>query len=334
MELGTANYDGGSKKKRFKIDDGDNIYRILPPMGSLAKKGKWSQYYSVVWGYANKEGKKRPFSDCRQINYKTKMVDVESAAYLKLQKLKSVLASLKEKQKNGENVSPDLIKKSDEMIRNFNIENKHFINVINLKGEIGVLKIGAKAKKLLEEEIKKLTSRSIDPLSLDNGRFFNIFRSGRGNETVYQVTVHKQIKMSETGEEMETPVVHKIDQAIISRLDSEAFDLGSLYPKADEDQVKAIVGGADPDLVLGLGNRNEESEESETEEDSVDHAVEAKDPEPVKEEVKVEAPVQKPVEQPKVEKAPEPAKELSHASGTSLASMSDEDFLKQMGIGA
>lgn len=267
MEIGKANYEGsGSKKNRFKIKDGNNVYRVLPPMGSLAKRGKWSQYFSVVWGYKNAEGKNRPFSDCRVVNYNTKMVEVESDAFLKSQKIKAAYEDLKTKAKNGEKVDPEVLKKTKELTERYNIENKHYVNVVNLQGEIGLLKLGAKAKKLLEGEIKKLTAKGVDPLSLENGRFFNIFREGKSFDTVYQVTEYKETVMM-NGQEVDVPKIHKMDDAFIGRLKSEVFDLGTLYKQTTAEQVKAIVEGADPDVVLGLGN-SEESEDEGSEETS------------------------------------------------------------------
>src|SRR5690606_28568454 len=107
----------------------------------------------------------RPFADCRVTNYKTKMVEVESAAFVKSAKLKAMLAGLKEKEKAGEVVDPNMLKKAEEMVQTYNIEGKHYVNAVNLQGEIGLLKIGAKAKQLLEEEMKKLVAKGVDPLS-------------------------------------------------------------------------------------------------------------------------------------------------------------------------
>ena len=80
MELGKANY--GTGKEIFKIMDGDNIYRILPPMGKLAKSGKWNQYYRVEWGFKNSAGKNRTFQDVRVVNFQTQMVELMGQIYL------------------------------------------------------------------------------------------------------------------------------------------------------------------------------------------------------------------------------------------------------------
>lgn len=319
MKLGTAKYDSnGLGKKRFKIVDGDNVYRILPPMGSLADQGRWSQYWSVVWGYTNPEGKSVPFSDCRKTNYRTRMVEVESAAYLKTEKIKAQYEALKLAVKSGEAVDEKTLERMEKLAEKFNIDNKHYVNAVNLQGEIGLLKIGAKAKQLLEEEIKKLTAKGIDPLSVDNGRYFNIFRSGRGFNTVYQVTAYKEQRQMADGEIAEFAKTHKMDDAFISRLGAEAHDLGTLYSRPTPDQVSEIVNGANPDVVLGI-NRNGSAAPAA----AAAVVVEENDEEEVyvapapKVEVKAEV------------KAPAPKVE---APAAQTAALSDEDFLKQMGM--
>jgi hypothetical protein len=334
MKLGKANYNGSSSKKRFKIADGDNVYRILPPMGSLADQGRYSKYYSVVWGYKNSKGENRPFSDCRVTNYRTKMVEVESAAFVKSAKLKAMLATLKEKEKAGEKVDPNMMKKAEEMVQVFNIEGKHYVNAVNLQGEIGLLKLGAKAKQLLEEEMKKLIAKGVDPLSVDNGRYFNIFRSGRSFNTVYQVTQFKEQRTIEGGEVAEFPKIHKMDESFIKRLASEAFDLGTLYVSPTPEQVDAIVSGADPDTVLGKSENNPTEQEESVEDSSVADdlaklAVEAKVNRAVQEVSSKLAEEAKLAAQAAVEDQNE---DMTTASGTGQTNMSDEEFLRSMGL--
>ena len=62
MKLGQAKYGGEYvKKNNYKLKDGEQVYRILPPMGELAEQGRWSVFYNVHFGYKNSEGKLRPF---------------------------------------------------------------------------------------------------------------------------------------------------------------------------------------------------------------------------------------------------------------------------------
>jgi hypothetical protein len=326
MKLGRANYEGSTGKKRFKLMDGDNVFRILPPMGSLADKGKWIQYYSVVWGYENPEGKRRPFQDCRVTNYRTKMVEVESAAYVKSEKIKAMYNDLKERAKRGENVGEDTLKKALNLVKRFNIEGKYYLNVMNLQGEIGLLKVGRKVKDALEVEIKKLMGKNVDPLSIDQGRFFNISKSGKMLNTTYQVTVYKEQRVLEGGEIAEFDKVHKLDDSIIARLANEAYDLGTLYTKTTVEQVEAIVNGANPDTVLGLSSSSQVEDDGGEDEEIPTTSVATSSQNLTQE-------IEKSIEKPKAEApAPSPAPIATPAPSSSLANMTDEDFLAKMGV--
>ena len=148
MELGKAKYKQG--KENIKIKDGDNVVRILPPMGKLAKSGKWSAYYRIEWGYKDSRGKQKPFQSTRVINRDTKMVEVEDAAYVfRMQLINKRDELIKNKG------SVEQIKKLGELLKQFNQEAKHHLNVIDLNGKIGLLKLGHKAFLSLKAEIEK-----------------------------------------------------------------------------------------------------------------------------------------------------------------------------------
>jgi hypothetical protein len=269
MELGKAKY--GSGKKVFKIQDGDNVFRILPPMGKLAKKGFWNQYYRVEWGYKNTAGKNRPFQDVRVQNFQTKMVEVESAAHLRREALKESKAALVlELRKNPTDTAlKTKMGELNDLIRLYNLDAKYYMNAIDLNGQIGLLKIGSRAFKALKVEIDKLRTTGVDPLSVENGRFFNFNRSnatGNFQDTAYQVTPYKE-SVVVNGETYAKDKVHKIDQTIIDRLSDEAFELSGMYPEVTAAQVEAMVkgGAAAVDQILGAGNsRVADSEDDET----------------------------------------------------------------------
>jgi hypothetical protein len=333
MKIGKANYENrGSSKKHFKIVDNDNVYRILPPMGSLADDGRWSKYYSIVWGYKNAEGKSVPFADCRKTNYRTKMVEIESAAYVRSEKIKAQYADLLKKERDGEPVDAKMLEKLQELSEQFNIDNKHYVNAVNLQGEIGVLKLGAKAKALLEEEIKLLMAKGVDPLSVENGRYFNIRRTGRGFQTQYQVTVYKEQRMVD-GELAEFPKVHKMDDAFLARLETEAADLGKLYIQASQEQVERIVKGENPDTVLGINRNRNASAPIANDMDNGEEDLETY-------EAKIATPAAS-IEKPKLDTSaltaalakPDVApKAAAPAPAAASAALSDEEFLKQMGL--
>jgi hypothetical protein len=282
MELGKANYSGGSGKTFFKMKDGNNIYRILPPLGSLAKDGHWRKYYTVVYGYKNSKGKMETFLDCRVVNFKTKMVEIESAAFLRSERVKKLHADLvkrykEEKREEEKEEIAGMLKSSYEDTQRFNIESKYYVNAINLNGEIGLLKVGYKAMAQLTNKdktglIDNAVKSGLDPLSVEDGRFFNFYRTGKGRETQYTVSEYKEkVETKEYGI-VEKLVKHVLTPDLIARLSHGAFDLAKLYPSPSPEQVQRIVneGSLAVDEILG----NRDNKENNNEDDTPDSAAE------------------------------------------------------------
>lgn len=298
MELGKAKY--GSGKTVFKIQDGDNVYRILPPMGKLAKAGKWYDYYRVEWGYKNSAGKNRPFQDVRKVNFQNKMVEVESEAHLRRESLKAekeaLVKTLRANPQDGAALAR--VKEVTEDLKRYNLDAKYYLNAIDLSGKIGLLKVGSRAYKALKTQIDELRKQGVDPISIENGRFFNFNRSnptGNFNDTAYQVTVYQE-NVQVNGETYQKAKIHKIDQSIIDRLADEAFELSGMYPSITAAQVAQIVkeGATAVDRILGAGN--EQASDDGDDEETVQSAPQNSTPAATVTQTVVAAPTPPPVQ--------------------------------------
>lgn len=245
MKTGKANYEKTQykKKNRFNQEDGDVIFRILPPLGDLADKGIWSRFHSVHFGYKNTEGKLRPFTSPLVKNNKTREVEVRDAALDRLNDLKTKLDQAKIEGNAPLVARLNVLVGPNKAI--YNIDNGHHMNVIDLQGNIGTLKIRHKAKILLDAEIKKLRDEGVDPLSLEDGRFFIFTRNGRSNETSFKVSVYtEKLDIAGVGK-VERPVVHKLTPDILARLETEASDLDTLFSKVTAEECAQIVNASD-----------------------------------------------------------------------------------------
>lgn len=256
MKIGKPRY--GSGKKNFKIKDGDNVYRILPPLGDCADKGVWNRYYRVEWGYKDSSGKNRPFLDCRVVNRKTKMVEVESAAHLRREQL---IAKKKEMEQTG--ATPAQLAQMAELIKRYNQSAGYFVNAMNLQGEIGLLPVGYKAKLSLDAVIKELGASGIDPLGV-NGCYLNFHRScasGNFRDTITQVSPYKEnvevTLANGTKQIFQQTKMHLLDDSIIARLDDEAFELDKLYPSVTAAEVERMVEEGVPAIEEILGKAGE-----------------------------------------------------------------------------
>jgi len=256
MKLGKAKYSEG--KKTFKLLMGDNVYRILPPMGKNSENGKWYEYYRVEWGFKGTDGKMKPFQDVRKTNFKTRMVEVESAAFLNRERLMELKKSTIEAFKAGK-ATREQVQAISEESDSFNIDSKYYLNAVNANGEIGLLKLNATLMKALRVEIDKARKLGKDPLSAENGMFFNFSRSnetGKIHDWIFSVTpFQKEIEATVNGQIalVKQDVLHSIDDNFISRLGSEAFELSGMYPLITPEEVERIVkeGPLAVDELLG-----------------------------------------------------------------------------------
>ena len=253
VKIGKASYGG---KKSFAVKkDVPLIARIIPPLFDLADKGKWATYTAVEWGYKGSDGRMKPFLDVHVKNRKTQMVEVQSPAYLRREALIKRKDELVAGLKAGTSTQDD-VKKAVDLVKQFNLDKKFYVNFKTLNGELGVLKINYKMKQALDAEIKKLRDKGIDPISVENGRLFTFSSTnatGALQDWMFTVVEYKeQINHPELGQ-IEKPVIDVLDESIINRLEAECSELDKLYKSVTVADVQAFIeeGATAVDRVLG-----------------------------------------------------------------------------------
>ena len=240
VKLGKPKYEQGTKNY-FSFKKGQDMFilRILPPMGELADEGKWSVYHRVEFGYTGTDGRMKPFLSPRKVNY-DKMVEVESLAHVRREGIKAQEAEAKA---SGNKALEEQCKT---LLSKYNQDAKHYMNAIDLQGNIGLFKIGHKGFQAFKAEIDRLRSEGVDPVGIDNGRYFVFARSGKGRDTLYTTTEYKQkVTMEQGGESfvVDKPFPHAITPAIMSKLGTDSFELNKVYPSVTSEQEKLIVEG-------------------------------------------------------------------------------------------
>ena len=242
MKIGKAKF-GFTQKKYFKLKDGESTFRILPPLGELADDGRWSMFYKIHYGYKNTKGKLRIFQSSLVKNRKSGMVEVPDAADQRIKDLKAKLEQAKSSgNKQATETLGKLVSGQKPM---YNLDSNHYMNVMDTQGNIGVLKLRHRAKTALDVQIKKLREKGIDPLSVDNGRFFVFTRSGMGLDTSFQVDIQQEKLTVQGVGEVNRDVVHKLSDELIGRLGEEAAELGKLYRALSADDIQRIVDTTD-----------------------------------------------------------------------------------------
>jgi hypothetical protein len=263
VKLGTPKYEQKTKNYfAFKKDANTFILRILPPMGSLADAGKWSVFHRVEYGYTDLDGKLKPFLSPRVVNYKG-MVEVESESHKRRELIKSQYEAAK---KAG---NKSLEEQTKKMLEKYNQDAKHYMNVVDLQGNVGLFKIGHRGFMSLKDKIDKLRNEGVDPVGIDNGRFFVFSRSGKGRDTLYTVEEYKQKTEIEQGGQkfvVDKPFPHAINDALLAKLETDAFDLLTIYPTVTPEEEYRIVheGAAAVSEILGKKNNNNKNPASNT----------------------------------------------------------------------
>lgn len=349
--FGTNNYGGNfTKRNRYKLKDGDNVYRILPAMGDLAGEGHWSAYYTVVFGFKTSDGKHRPFQSPEVYNRKTKEIDVQCDATNLINKLKGQLKDAKDA--GNKELAGQLAKLVGDypIMGVYSLNRDHYMNVVDRQGNVGQLELGHKAKLALQAEIDRIIKEEkFDPLSPDNGRFFNIRRTGKGLDTGHQVTVVQEI-IDHGGKKAKVDLVHVVDDALLARLlvqkngkwvYKEAANLHALYPFPTAEEVALIVKTADiltgksagVDQVLGKGKEEATTteESAEPEQTAAPTVAPAAAPTAAKTADAPASVVQETKAAAQAAAAPA-ATPTPQNTAQAVAAMSPDDFMKQFGV--
>jgi hypothetical protein len=345
---------GGVKKNYWKLKDGSAVYGILPPFGDLADDGIWSVYYKVQYGYKNPEGKSRAFNGCEVKNRKPPyMTEIPDAATDRISMLKGKLEAAKVAK--DDKTKTALLKLVGGPKSQYNTDSNHYLNAIDLQGNIGILKLRHKAFQALKAEIEKLEKKGVIPHGVENRRFFTFTRTGNAMDTTFKVDVYKEVVATKEFGDVERDVVHTLTDEILERLSDEAGKLDTLYKSPTSEQVAQIVAESDLktgispniDNILGFTSNDEEEPADDGDEEPnpgetskmaksaaaaapvAQEAAPAITPEVVQEETKptVAKIVEAKKETPAVAQA-----SAKPTTAEALSGMSDADFLKYLDV--
>jgi hypothetical protein len=325
---------GGERTHWFKFpkEGGSLILRILPPYGSLKNvKTGWAKYYAIHFGYRDTKGNLRPFQSCEVINRNTKMVEVADPAIERIKKIK--IAQDKAKLEGND----ELVKKLGEQLKIFNVKKAYYMNVMDLQGKIGVISIPYKMKEALDAEIKALNAKGINPISANDGRFFVFTRTGFGANTTHKVSVYKeQVVMN--GMEVEIDKKHALTPDVGNRIKTEGADLGKLYISPTPEEIAEIVSGDARALERIFAKYKNSNSQGGSFDDGGDgeeiYSSSSKTSSSSASQASFSTPSSSEVSshQEMVEKETKSSSSAVSSPLTDITSMSDEEFLKSMGL--
>lgn len=289
VQVGKASYDRKTFNS-FKIEDGSNVYRILPPLGEAAAQGIWNVGWAVHWGYKNSKGKMRPFACPQKIDRKTKMIihrcpECERLADFDKVYKDKLAAFTKE---FGEEKAKKKLKHYSEHLFQYNRGFKIFVNAYNEKGVVGALGLNMTFFNFLKIEAEKLQKKGIDMTALHQGAWFDFFKDGS-----------RTFKVELVRQEDESLKPGKVPVEVLKGLKNSARDLNNLFTVLTDEQIQKLADSdGNPevvDAIFGSGEPEETPAGDSTAAASAARAQQALSgakqeakPEPVKQEAKPE----------------------------------------------
>ena len=210
-KIGFGKGYGNKVKKtwnKWKLAEGDNVYRILPPLGNLADDEIWHIYYRTHYGYLGidprnpTETQQRTFRCIEQMNHKTKMITQECPACEKYRveearvaaaeaDLAKTLRSEGKPEQEIEEIMATALQPDKNWLSRHNVDAKQFMNAMLPDGSaFGHLVMSHRTWKQLDEEFSTLKNENgIDALDVDSGVLVNIKRTGKKIASVDKVTI-------------------------------------------------------------------------------------------------------------------------------------------------
>lgn len=262
-DASTDKSEGGGRYKRpWRLQEGDNIFGFLPPMGSLREDRRgWRRFHRVHWGYqmprrddptkgfrftfhcvAEKDRNGKIVVPCPQCERYEAVNDA-------FEKRKSELIAAK---KSEDEIKIQLQPVAS-WLKDFRPEGKWFLNAINAAGEFGFVGISHKTFKQFEDELEGLRSRlpNVNPFSPKSLVMWNIKRVGNAKNVGSMSEVVKPAMEAVTmnGQVYERIQVRQLTEQQAYKALEDCVDLADIdVLRLTVDQVARLVA-TDGDMV-------------------------------------------------------------------------------------
>lgn len=229
-----------SKKDWHKLEAGDNLFRILPPVHSLAKAGKYYQYYAVHGGFKNQAGRQMKFQCIEEKDFKTKLITKRCPVCDMVSEKKKNYDQLKAAMEAGNTqVTKEKLKAfHDAYIYPYQADKKNYVNAVDASGKIGILPVSYRVFSPLSDLIKKRAAAGDDITGM-SGAFVQITKTQRfkgDSQTTYSV----QLAAVQDGDVLKIRR-HQLTPDFINEMKTKTADLGDLYRSISAEDMAALV---------------------------------------------------------------------------------------------
>lgn len=250
--IGTSNFDGRggvfTKKRFFYVKANEpNVYRVLPPVKSLAATGEFYKYYRVHRNLRATDGKQRSFLCVEEMDFKTKILKTRCPLCDKRREHEAEYKRAQEAARSNPGITKEKLNEYRmTFIDPLNVEGRFFLNVVNLAGEIGILPIPTKLKNDMVETFKQMKNTDgIDPTG-KTGVFFDFVKISKykgDNQPVYKINAYYESTPGPDGRVTKTYKYHEITTAFVDKMKKEVSDLSSIHRSLTLEEITALANG-------------------------------------------------------------------------------------------
>lgn len=250
FQIGSSNYEKRSgqfgNKRYFYIKPNEpNIYRVLPPVLSLARTGEYFKYHAIHRNMRATDGKQRGFVCPEDVDYKTKLVKQRCPVCDKRREFEAQYQTVKDS--FGQVPSADQKQKLNEFwmafIEPLKVERQHYMNVVNQAGEIGILPIPTTLKNDMQASFKKMKEEEgVDPSGV-RGIFVNFSKVSqyKGDpKPAYKVEPLYETVMN-NGMPMKTYKFHEIVPEFVNKMKTDCRDLNGLHRVLNVEELAGLA---------------------------------------------------------------------------------------------
>jgi hypothetical protein len=212
------------------------MFRVLPPVKTLAEKNKIAQYWSIIW-LTDTQNRKRPVSSVLR---KQKGVILQDDPILT--RYEQMQAELDAAMKSG---APEIdIQILKENIKRIMPKKFYAVNVLSASGELGVLELPYTSYQNFENRLRELYAQGIDAVGIgpDKGVFFDFKRlQDERGKTVYPVDVATKTTKDQYGNFVVTYIRSPLSEEEAASLASRAEDLTKLFTEYSYEAMQALA---------------------------------------------------------------------------------------------
>lgn len=242
MAIGSTNFSRNRFSNTWhKLDAGDNYYRILPPLFSMAAEGRYSAFWAFHGGFKNSDGVTQMFRCIETKDNKTKLIKQHCPVCDLVTQLQAHYERLQEAQKAGQATDDQVKKFWNEEIFPIKAQKVFFVNAVNREGAVGVLQLPYKAHQAVDDALRSCAERNgIDPTGVD-GAWLNI-KKVQPFPRSPQVSYGAEVVFEPTGNGSFQIKRHTLDQAFIeNQIKTGAKDLKTLFREISPEDVAALA---------------------------------------------------------------------------------------------